>query len=51
MKNSPNAMEKITEYSFSNEMRGSHGKEHGQTSSVRIKISGGLDVTRETGEK
>jgi hypothetical protein len=38
--------------SIPSQMRGSHGKkEHGQTLSVRIKISGGLGVTRETREK
>jgi hypothetical protein len=38
--------------SIPSQMRGSHGKkEHGQTSSVQIKISGGLGLTRETREK
>jgi hypothetical protein len=38
--------------SIPSQMRGSHGKkEHGQTSSVQIKISGGLGVTRNTIEK
>jgi hypothetical protein len=50
MKNSLNAMEKSR--SIPSQMRGSHGKkEHGQTSSVQIKISGGLGENRNTREK
>jgi hypothetical protein len=50
MKNSPTAMEKIPEYSISNE-RLPRKKKHGQTLSVWIKISGSLGENRNTREK